>query len=376
MPVVCRLILLSLFVSLAAVPSFAQAPQPIVLLPPGEGNPRNSEGDFVELADGRVLLVYTHFFGGAGDHAKAHLASRISSDGGKTWSEEEQVVVPNEGGLNVMSVSLLRLEDGRIALFYLRKNSHTDCRPMLRTSDDEGKTWSEATPVIGEDDENLGYYVLNNDRVVQLKSGRLLAPVAQHVGPGMPTRNNAALMICYYSDDRGETWQRGQAAPRPPKIGGNDVITQEPSVVELTDGRVLMFCRTNAGSQYVCHSEDKGETWSQLAPSDIKSPLSPATMERIPSTGDLLLLWNDHSDIPENLRGKRTPLRAAISQDDGQTWIHVKTLEDNPHGWYCYTALDFVGGHALLAYCSGDRRENNGLAQTSVLRVPVEWFYE
>ncbi len=30
------------------------------LLPPGPDNPRNSEGDFIALKDGRVLLVYTH----------------------------------------------------------------------------------------------------------------------------------------------------------------------------------------------------------------------------------------------------------------------------------------------------------------------------
>ena len=52
------------------------------------------------------------------------------------------MVVPNEGKMNTMSVSLLRLESGRIALFYLRKNSLSDCRLYMRTSSDEAKTWS------------------------------------------------------------------------------------------------------------------------------------------------------------------------------------------------------------------------------------------
>jgi len=30
-------------------------------LPPGAGNPRNSEGAFVSLKDGRVLFVYSHY---------------------------------------------------------------------------------------------------------------------------------------------------------------------------------------------------------------------------------------------------------------------------------------------------------------------------
>ncbi|PQO27811.1 exo-alpha-sialidase [Blastopirellula marina] len=354
--------------------ALAAPPQSNVALPPGPGNPRNSEGDVVQLKDGKVLLIYTHFVGGSGDHAKAHLASRISEDGGQTWSDEDQLVIPNEAGLNVMSVSLLRLADGRLALFYLRKNSHVDCRPQMRISTDEGKTWGEATSLIP--DEDLGYYILNNDRVVQLSSGRLIAPVAQHVGPGMRIRNNAAETLVYYSDDAGETWKRSQYAARPPKRNGQDVLTQEPGVVELTDGRLMMWIRTNAGSQFVTYSQDQGETWSQLEPSNMLSPISPATIERIPKTGDLLLIWNDHSDIPASLKGKRTPLRSAISKDDGKTWTHVKTLEDSPTGWYCYIALDFIDDHAVMAYCAGDRRENNGLAVTNTQRLPVEWFYE
>src|SRR6478609_5909518 len=97
-------------------------------LAPSPGNPRNSEGDFIRLHDGRWLFIYTHFTSGANDHAKAFLASRESSDGGKTWTAKDRVVVANEGGFNVMSVSLLRLKSGEIALFYLRKNSLEDCR--------------------------------------------------------------------------------------------------------------------------------------------------------------------------------------------------------------------------------------------------------
>ena len=41
----------------------------IRLLPPGPGNARNSEGDFIQLKDGRILFVYTHFTGGGSDHA-------------------------------------------------------------------------------------------------------------------------------------------------------------------------------------------------------------------------------------------------------------------------------------------------------------------
>ncbi|HZQ48506.1 MAG TPA: sialidase family protein, partial [Verrucomicrobiae bacterium] len=146
-------------------------------LAPGNGNPRNSEGDFIRLKDGRWLFIYTHFTTGSDDHAQAHLASRESRDGGRSWSEQDEIVVPNEGGFNVMSVSLLRLQTGGIALFYLRKNSLQDCRPAVRFSRDEAKTWSDPVECITDE---VGYYVLNNNRVIQLKNGRLLLPVARH----------------------------------------------------------------------------------------------------------------------------------------------------------------------------------------------------
>ena len=79
-----------------------------------------------------------------------------------------------------MSVSLLRLRNGQLALSYLRKNSLVDCRPYMRFSTDEAKSWSNPIEIIP--DSQLGYYVQNNDRLIQTANGRLIAPVAEHCG--------------------------------------------------------------------------------------------------------------------------------------------------------------------------------------------------
>jgi hypothetical protein len=367
---------LAIFTSTAVVTaedeSRTDAVQRVLRLPPGPGNPRNSEGDFVQLKDGSLLFVYTHFTGGAGDHASAHLAGRRSDDGGRTWSDEDTLVLANDAKANVMSVSLLRLADGRIALFCLRKNSLSDCRPVVRFSTDEAKTWGEPVEVVPEGE--IGYYVLNNDRVVQTTSGRLVVPVAQHHGPDWEKWTPRGRIYCYFSDDAGRTWRRGEEMPAAETSDGKPVTLQEPGVVELRDGRLLAFCRTDAGSQYVAHSRDRGTTWSRPQASNIVSPQSPASIERVPATDDLLLVWNDHRDTPPKLKGKRTPLCVAVSRDDGQTWEDVKTLAVNPDGWYCYTAVEFIGEHVLLGHCGGDRRENNGLAETHVTRFPLDWL--
>src|SRR5436190_23927857 len=116
----------ALLASLAAAGDVEKNP----LLPPVINNPRNSEGDFLALKNGLLMFVYSRFTGGAADDARADLAAIYSGDGGKSWSLRYEPVLEHEGKQNVMSVSLLRLADGEIALFYLRKNSLEDCIPM------------------------------------------------------------------------------------------------------------------------------------------------------------------------------------------------------------------------------------------------------
>ncbi|TFG70121.1 MAG: exo-alpha-sialidase [Anaerolineales bacterium] len=340
-------------------------------LTPKPGNPRNSEGDFVEFRDGRLMFAYTHFTGGDADHATAYIASRFSNDGGLKWTADDVILVPNEGAQNVMSVSLLRLQNDTIALFYVVKNSIEDCIPHMRISADEGMSWSNTSACITD---HPGYYVLNNDRVVQLRSGRLVMPVALHNQPGWEKPDWQGTIMSYLSDDNGASWCRSQSVQKGYNAQGNRIAVQEPGVVELRDGRLLMFCRTDDGCQYMSYSCDRGESWTTLQPSNIISPVSPSSIKRAPTTGDLLMVWNNHRDIGSNLQGKRTPLSVAISRDEGKTWENEKVLESNPYGWYCYTAIHFSGDFVFLAYCAGDRRENNGLAATRITRIPITWL--
>ena len=87
-----------------------------------KGNPRNSEGSFVKLADGTIYFIYTRYNGSSSsDHASADLAAVTSADQGKSWSKP--FIVLKNRAMNIMSPSLLRLNDGRIALTYLEKSA-------------------------------------------------------------------------------------------------------------------------------------------------------------------------------------------------------------------------------------------------------------
>ncbi|WP_236974181.1 exo-alpha-sialidase [Membranihabitans maritimus] len=345
---------------------FSQNSEKVVLeLLSDSTNPRNSEGDFIPLRDGRILFAYTKFTESSSDHAPAEIMGRFSSDNGNTWTAEDELIVECEGDQNVMSVSFLRLENGNICLFYAQKNSLEDNIPQVRISKDEAKTWSDPKPLITD---QKGYFVLNNDRVIQLKSGRILAPVSLHKTPNSQWRNKGELR-CYFSDDDGVSWQRGQVVPTP-----KDVITQEPGIVELDDGRIMMIIRASGGLQYKSYSEDGGISWSVAEKSNIPSPIAPASLERIPSTGDLILVWNNNGKSgPGYFKSKRTPLTVALSDDKGHTWTAIKNLESSIEASYAYIAIQEVDDYILFAYYyKSDHKKGYDLR---VQRWPLQKLY-
>lgn len=346
---ICSLLSFGLFLNLNI---FAQNKITTLQIMPGPDNPRNSEGDFITLKDGAIMLIYTRFYGNtSSDFGGSELTARFSYDKGKTWTMEDKTIVKNEGKMNTMSVSLLRLQSGKIALFYARKNGLDDCLPLLRTSSDEGKTWSEPTVCI---QDTVDYYVLNNNRVIQLPNGRLLMPVAQHTSDFKPNStikelensfNNYGKIFCYYSDNEGKTWKRSAQVTFPIKI-----MAQEPGVVRLADGNILMFIRTNSGFQYYSSSTDNGETWTDAEASNIVSPVSPASIVRLPRSKKLLMVWNNNLQEDPSLRKKRTPLTIATSNDNGKTWTKHFDIETDPKGSFCYTAIHFTRKDILLTY--------------------------
>lgn len=329
----------------------------VLKLLPGNDNPRNSEGDFITLKDGSILFVYSRYSGNsADDHAHAYLAGRYSSDKGKTWTVDDVTIVGQEGIMNVMSVSLLRLQNGEIALFYLRKNSDSDCIPVLRISRDEAKTWTDPHDCITDRD---GYFVLNNNRVIQLKDGRLMMAVALHKSPGDSIFASTGRIWSYYSDDNGRNWKASQEVLNP-----DSIVTQEPGLVELENGEVLMYLRTMSGVQYFSYSKNKGETWSQVEKSNILSPCSPASITRIPARGDLLLVWNDNG-----IDQKRTPFNIAYSEDEGKTWLNKQVIEDNPDGSFCYPAVHYIGKEILISYFDWSTRGS------SIIKIKTRDIY-
>lgn len=364
---------LHLFTSSAQPVIAADAPPGTVTLniEPSKEFPRNSEGSFATLASGRIIFCYSQFYGGAADESPAQIVRIHSDDQGRTWSPPE-VVVENTGGNNVMSVSLLRLASGKLAMFYCVKNSWIDCRPHIRLSTDEGATWTAPRLVLAAP----GYFVLNNDRVIQTSKGRIIMPLAFHRSRGTDPHTSKswdarAITMWIYSDDDGATWQESSSWWAMPVRSGSGL--QEPGVVECADGSLFSWSRTDQGAQYGFTSTDHGKTWTPPTATEMKSPNGPSSIKRMPGSNDLLALYNDHSGkYPFNPK-KRNPYVAAISSDGGKTFPVRKLVEGDPELLCHYTAIHFVGDAVLLAYCAGDSKVG-ALNRLRIRRVDVSWL--
>ncbi|MBI3922005.1 MAG: exo-alpha-sialidase [Armatimonadetes bacterium] len=318
----------------------------LFVAPVGPQNPRNSEAEILQLNDGSLLLGWTEFYAEDGaDHGPARISGKISTDGGRTWGKK-YTLIENDGGCNVMEVNFLRLNTGDIALFYCQKNSESkDCRIMMRTSDDEGKTWGPAKQLSPD---NM-YTGLTNGRCIRLRTGRILLEAWE-----------GGDSYCCLSDDDGKTWHD---SPRVRPAKGD---CYEPACVELKDGTVMMLLRTGLGGQYRSLSKDGGETWSEPAPTPLVGTAAPVSISRIPTTGDLLAIWN-HNPGAE----KRNPLTAAISRDEGETWEHFRNLEETPDDAWAYPAVTWVGDRALITYFN-----YKGGLSLKLKSATAAWFYE
>jgi predicted neuraminidase len=139
----------------------------------------------------------------------------------------------------------------------------------------------------------------------------------------------------------------------------------QPTVVELSDGQLMAFMRSQEGFIYRSYSSDLGETWSVPRPTELPNNNSGIELVRLRS-GLLALVYNPTGveKLPPDLEqgwpdvmptgfskwGPRTPLWVCFSADDGETWPWTIVLEEGP-GEYSYpAAVQAMDGTLHITY--------------------------
>ena len=172
---------------------------------------------------------------------------------------------------------------------------------------------------------------------IQTTTGRLIVPAAAKTGKDFSVLvsadqepQTATYMRAYvlFSDDRGETWQRGEM------IGA---LTDENQVVELADGTVMIDARqSRGGRRWVAISRDGGTTWSRPRPGQEVGRVATA-IERysLKAQGADVnrIIWTG----PEGPGRLNLVLR--VSEDEGQTFGQEKLLYG---GFAAYSDLEML----------------------------------
>ena len=213
--------------------------------------------------DGKdTLYQFTGLSIGPDYRTNLAIIMRTSKDNGATWSKAR--FVNSERGLPSQPVPCeFRTSEGYIAFVSDAYNSTS----VLWISRDEGKTWEMSSTIAGV-----------HAGVVQLKDGRLMA-----LGRGNNIDDRMPKSI---SDDMGKTWTYS-ASPFPPISGGQRLI-----LMRLKEGPIFFASFTGARRE-------------------------PGYMPVVDASGEERMV---------------TGLFSALSFDEGETWSCIRLISDDGDG--------------------------------------------
>ena len=291
------------------------------------------------MSDGSLLMVAQ-----CGDTYEPAPRNRVyffhSYDDGATWSEP--VSIYPENGCAVYCTEVACFDDRIEAYLTLHNGQFFNWRSVVMVSTDCGHTWTDRGPFPG-----LEAYTFMRGKIV-LRNGDILIPYQRYpisaeenerlvAKYGGTYRRSGKLMYVGVTDvgidyvDNGVALSRDGGAtyeicPCPHFLirgeTGLQWVWSEPTIVELSDGRVAMLIRITKDVLWYSESSDGGRTWSGFVPTDIPNPSCKPKLIGLPD-GRIALVHD-----PD--RQKRNPLAVWISDDDMRTWRRREVISDFP----------------------------------------------
>jgi len=252
-------------------------------------------------AKGRLWAIY----GRDVESGRNFQVLRTSDDNGKSWSDVKLMILPRQG-TRAMSASIWIDPRGHLWVFWGQSAGQQDGRfgvwaIVCDNPDAAQPQWSAPN--------RIGDGILMNKPTV-LKDGTWLLTASI-----WKAENSIRV---YASTDQGKTFSlRGTANIADAARRGPD----EPMIVERKDGSLWMMVRMQGMAETI--SKDGGKTWTPVEAIAMKHPTSRFFLRRLKS-GALLLIR--HGEPQE--RVGRQKLMAFVSDDDGKTWKGGLMLDD------------------------------------------------
>ena len=288
------------------------------------------------MPDGALLLAAQ-----CGDDYEPAPLNRVvffrSEDNGRSWSAPRPI--RQEDGCAVYCTELSVLDGTATAYLTLHDGRFLNWKSERMVSRDGGRSWTSCGP-----EPHLPTFTFHRG-VLRLRSGAVLVPFQHYpisaeenarllraaadrhgrgawigrFGPRIDHVENGVLR----STDGGRTFARCDAPPYPIfGESGNPWTWTEPTLAELSDGRIVMLIRTTHGVLWQSESADGGVSWAPWRPTSIPNPGSKPKLIAL-SGGRIALV---HEPCAE----RRNPLAVWVSEDDMRTWRHRIVLSDFP----------------------------------------------
>lgn len=371
---------------------------------PGEGEDGAAAIDTSILQDeetGTIWILFLHTPGGIGlwnsepgvgftEEGKRIL---LDTKGEKYFLEEDGSVCRIDGSPTKYFVNKFGnvTEDGvEAGNIFLKRGVHknetllekrTSFLQIIR-SDDDGVTWSKPIELNSQVKEPWMRFIgACPGRGLQIKKGkykgRLVFPIY--------FSNEYKKMSCavIYSDDHGETWQRGNSPndfrtfkgvktkAETLQMEGADLT--ESQVIELPNGNLKLFMRNHASKKRTAFaiSQDGGVSWSDVQYDEqLLDPICQSTVINLPKQQDgtsPILFANPAST---EYRRKGT---VRLSYDFGEVWEYSRVIEKGIYSYSCLTVLS--NGEIGLVYEHVPEGLDFNHNEIKFTKFPLEWLF-
>lgn len=279
----------------------------------------------VEVTPDKFMLAA---FGGTSEGKKDVCIWLSATENGK-WSKP---AIMGDGIINdslrypCWNPVLFKTKEGKLFLFYKVGPSPRAWWGMVRTSDNDGSTWTSM--------EKLPDGILGpiKNKPVQLSDGSIISPSS------IETKESWKIHV-EKSMDFGKTWQFI------PIGAASEFNVIQPAILIHANNKLQILCRSKSNAIVQTFSGDNGNTWGTLTKTELPNPNSGIDAVTL-KNGWYLLVYNPtiqgHDD--------RAKLNIAISKD-GIKWADAMILENEEKGEFSYpAAIQASDGRIHITY--------------------------
>ncbi len=254
----------------------------------------------------------------------AFLSNTISktTDNGATWSTPESFSGP------VLSGNTIKLKSGNILSTNERSTVNEYSTAYLYDAE-----WNllNKSQIQNNSDGRLNRFASDT----RLTQGRKIWGTAVDAQPRIylafnyGAENNGNTYF-YYSDDDGRTWKSTTTVLNYETLG--NMVNAEADVVELPDGTVRLYMRTDFGFLYMIDSFDGGVSFdkSTLKASQFHSATTMFSVDRDEDEDNVYyMLWEyDITTADPRIQTPRNRTALAVSYDGCETWEYIMEMDD------------------------------------------------